>query len=143
MPSHHFISHSTTPASCVKQALCVLGALLVVVGVADPAPLAVPVGTDFFGYDGLWSGVNIRVGGPSSQTQWLTVFPFTGSQETWVIGPGGCDGTETCQQERGGLFYKKESQTWVDQGYVRGPRITSPKLGLFRGFLAWPHRLEW
>lgn len=117
MPSHG----SLLAFSSLKQLSCVLAAFLVVACAADPTPdptpLAVPVGTDFYGYDGLWSGVNIRVGGPAAEAQWLTVFPFTGSQETWVIGPGGCDGTYACEQERGGIFEKNQSSTWKSEGY--------------------------
>ena len=37
--------------------------------------------------------VSIRVGTPP---QWLDVFVSTASEETWVIGPGGCDGSKFC-----------------------------------------------
>ena len=80
---------------------------------SDPAPIPVPVGTQWYGDDGDWSPVNIRVGSPP---QWLSVYPNTAGQETWVIGPEGCDGTSTCQQERGGLFYKGQSTTWSTLG---------------------------
>jgi hypothetical protein len=36
-----------------------------------------------------FSSVNIRVGTPP---QWVSVFPSTTGEETWVIGRGGCDG---------------------------------------------------
>jgi Eukaryotic aspartyl protease len=114
MPSHGSLLAFETS---LKQFICIFTAFLILTCAADPAPLGVPVGTDFYGYDGLWSGVNIRVGGPSAQAQWVTVFPFTGSQETWVIGPGGCDGTYTCEQARGGLFVKNQSDTWKEEGY--------------------------
>ena len=38
--------------------------------------------------------VNIRVGSPP---QWVSVFPSTKSEETWVIGRAGCDGSELAQ----------------------------------------------
>src|ERR1700677_3888584 len=114
MPSHGSLLAFETS---LKQFICIFTAFLILTCAADPAPLGVPVGTDFYGYDGLWSRVNIRVGGPSAQAQWVTVFPFTGSQETWVIGPGGCDGTYTCEQARGGLFVKNQSDTWKEEGY--------------------------
>lgn len=79
-----------------------------------PAPIPVPVGVKWYGYDGNWSPVDIRVGTPQ---QWLSVYPNTAGQETWVIGPGGCDGTSTCQEERGGIFYQEESSTWTEIGY--------------------------
>ena len=37
--------------------------------------------------------VSIRVGTPP---QWVDVFVSTASQETWVVGPGGCDGSKFC-----------------------------------------------
>ena len=37
------------------------------------------------------SRVSMMVGTPA---QWIDVFVSTASQETWVIGPGGCDGSE-------------------------------------------------
>lgn len=80
---------------------------------SDPAPIPVPVGTQWYGDDGNWSPVNIRVGTPP---QWLSVYPNTAGQETWVIGPAGCDDTSTCQEERGGLFYKGQSSTWSTLG---------------------------
>ena len=81
---------------------------------SPPAPLTVPVGTKWYGYDGNWSPVDIRVGSPQ---QWLSVFPNTAGQETWVIGPGGCDGTFTCEDKRGGLFSYNQSTTWDNLGY--------------------------
>jgi hypothetical protein len=103
-------------STLLKHVFGVLSIFVLFAHATDPAPLAVPVGTNFYGYDGRWSGVNIRVGGPAEQ-QYVTVLPFTGSRETWVVGPGGCDGTITCQQLRGGLFYKNQSQTWQEQGH--------------------------
>lgn len=81
---------------------------------ADPQPISVATTTDFFGYDGQWSAVTIRVGTPE---QWLSAFPSTLSQETWVIGPDGCDGTDICQQKRGGLFFANESSSFVSRGF--------------------------
>ena len=36
--------------------------------------------------------VSLMVGTPA---QWIDVFVSTASQETWVVGPGGCDGSES------------------------------------------------
>lgn len=36
-----------------------------------------------------------------------------------MIGPGGCDGTTTCQNVRGGLFYSNESSTFQDYGFYQ------------------------
>lgn len=80
----------------------------------DPQPILATTGSDFLGYDGLWSPISIRVGSPE---QWLSVLPSTLSQETWIIGPGGCDGSSTCQSVRGGIFYSNESTTFQDYGF--------------------------
>jgi hypothetical protein len=95
---------------CIVASLCFRNVA------SDPAPIPVPVGTKWYGDDGNWSPVNIRVGSPP---QWLSVYPNTAGQETWVIGPGGCDGTFTCEEARGGLFYKGQSSTWntIGTGY--------------------------
>lgn len=66
------------------------------------------------GYDGNWSPVTIRVGTPP---QWVYVLPNTMSQETWIISPGGCDGSFTCEDKRGGLFAANESKTWSNLGF--------------------------
>ena len=79
-----------------------------------PTAFSIPVRSEFLGYDGNWSPVSIRVGSPP---QWVNVLVSTASEETWVIGPGGCDGTVICQTKRGGLFQRNESSTWRDQGY--------------------------
>lgn len=80
---------------------------------AEPSALSLPVRTDWLGYDGNWSPVSIRVGTPP---QWVDVFVSTASQETWVVGSGGCDGTQKCRTERGGIFESNASSTWEDQG---------------------------
>ncbi|EXJ94411.1 hypothetical protein A1O1_02805 [Capronia coronata CBS 617.96] len=79
-----------------------------------PQPIVATTTTDFFGYDGLWSAVSIRVGSPE---QWLSVLPSTLSQETWLVGPAGCDGTSTCESKRGGLFYANGSSTFQPRGF--------------------------
>ena len=80
---------------------------------AKPSPVSIPVRTDWFGYDGNWSPVSVRVGTPP---QWVDLLVSTASQETWVIGNGGCDGTIECLTKRGGVFRSNESSTWADQG---------------------------
>lgn len=79
----------------------------------EPAPIPVPVSNDFLGDDGQWSAMVVRVG---SNSQYLSLLPNTASSETWVIGPGGCDGTSTCQDDRGGVFFARQSTTWADLG---------------------------
>lgn len=89
-----------------------------------PSPVSIPVRTDWFGYDGNWSPVSIRVGTPP---QWVDLFVSTASQETWVIGNGGCDGTSECLTKRGGVFQSNASSTWANQGpFVLG---LDPQLG--------------
>ncbi|WEW56856.1 hypothetical protein PRK78_002311 [Emydomyces testavorans] len=78
------------------------------------APLAIPVGSDWIGYDGNWSPVSIQVGSPP---QWMNVFPNTGSSEIWVIGREGCDSSMECRTKRGGLFLSNESSTWKEHGF--------------------------
>ncbi|KAI9781470.1 MAG: hypothetical protein M1816_002357 [Peltula sp. TS41687] len=81
---------------------------------AEPSALQVPVGTTWFGYDGNWSPVNIRVGSPP---QWVSVLVSTASQETWVIGTGGCIANDTtCRDKRGSLFNASASSTWTSVG---------------------------
>lgn len=81
---------------------------------SEPQPIVATTSTDFFGYDGTWSAINIRVGSPD---QWLSVFPSTLSQETWVVGLSGCDGTTVCENKRGGLFSANESTTFHPRGF--------------------------
>lgn len=89
-----------------------------------PSPVSIPVRTDWFGYDGNWSPVSVRVGTPP---QWVDLFVSTASQETWVIGNGGCDSTAECLTKRGGVFQSNASSTWADQGaYALG---LDPQLG--------------
>ena len=89
-----------------------------------PSPVSIPVRTDWFGYDGNWSPVSIRVGTPP---QWVELFVSTASQETWVVGNGGCDGTTECLTKRGGVFQANKSSTWANQGpFVLG---LDPQLG--------------
>ena len=90
----------------------------------NPAAISIPVRTDWFGYDGNWSPVSVRVGTPP---QWVDLFVSTASQETWVVGNGGCDGTTECLSKRGGVFQSNASSTWIDQGpFVLG---LDPQLG--------------
>jgi hypothetical protein len=83
------------------------------IGASEPAPIVATTTTDFFGYDGLWSAISIRVGTPE---QYVSVLPSTLGQETWVVGPAGCDGTALCTSKRGGLFAANESSSFRSQG---------------------------
>lgn len=97
----------------IVYVLYILLCLQVVLAV-QPSAVSVPVRTEWLGNDGNWSPVSIRVGTPP---QWLNVFPSTASQETWVVGPGGCDSSTTCRIKRGGLFESNSSSTWKGLGY--------------------------
>ena len=80
---------------------------------SGPSALSVPIRANFYGYDGQWSPVSIRVGTPP---QWVNLFVSTASQETWVVGTSGCDGTQECLTQRGGVFEKSHSSSWKEQG---------------------------
>ena len=90
-----------------------LNAIALTTAATKPSPVSIPVRTNWFGYDGNWSPVSVRVGTPP---QWVDLFVSTASQETWVVGNGGCDGTTECLSKRGGVFQANESSTWVNQG---------------------------
>ena len=113
-------------ASSISVAISI-ASLLLSISIADAAelrPVLATAGTDFVGYDGSWSPISIRVGSPE---QWLSVYPSTVSQETWVIGPDGCDGTTTCESIRGGIFYSNASNTFEDYGFYE--LGSNPSLG--------------
>ncbi|KIX92864.1 uncharacterized protein Z520_11340 [Fonsecaea multimorphosa CBS 102226] len=102
--------------SCSSDVLIVFGLILSLypVEASEPAPIVATTSTDFFGYDGSWSAISIRVGSPE---QYLSVFPSTLGQETWVVGPAGCDGTSICENKRGGLFSANESSSFKARGF--------------------------
>ncbi|KIV93874.1 hypothetical protein PV10_05053 [Exophiala mesophila] len=79
-----------------------------------PRPIVATTSPGFLGYDGSWSAISIRVGTPQ---QYLAVLPNTLRQETWVVGPAGCDGTSTCATLRGGLFSSNESSSFTELGF--------------------------
>ena len=80
---------------------------------SKPSAVSVPIRSDWSGNDGFWSPVSVRVGTPP---QWVELFPSTASPETWVVGPGGCDGTQQCFTERGGIFTWNQSSSWAPLG---------------------------
>ena len=102
----HVSGHSLLVAFAVLLSLATFGA-------SEPAPIVTTATTDFVGYDGLWSAISIRVGTPE---QYVSVLPGTLSQETWVVGPAGCDGTTVCTTKRAGLFVANESSSFRSQG---------------------------
>ncbi|CAG8977976.1 hypothetical protein HYALB_00001857 [Hymenoscyphus albidus] len=78
------------------------------------APLSVTPSTNWYGYDGSWSAISLRVGTPQ---QWVDVMVDTVSSETWLIGPGGCPRNNSiCIAARGEIYDLRTSSTWQDQG---------------------------
>ena len=53
----------------------------------SPKALSITPSTNWYGDDGTWSAISIRVGTPP---QWVDVMVSTVSSETWVVGNGGC-----------------------------------------------------
>ena len=90
-----------------------------------PQAVSVPVRNNWYGLDGLWSPVSVRLGTPP---QWVDLFVSTAGQETLVVGSGGCDvSDDKCPKARGGLFESNDSSTWGDLGaYKMG---LEPELG--------------
>ncbi|KAG9232805.1 aspartic peptidase domain-containing protein [Amylocarpus encephaloides] len=78
-------------------------------------PLSVTPSTNWYGYDGSWSAISLRVGTPQ---QWVDVMVNTVSSETWIVGPGGCPGSNSlCTTARGAILDPSESSTWIDEGF--------------------------
>ena len=103
-----------------SKTICSLIVLSSLIAIGDsaksqyPTAVSVPVRSNWYGLDGLWSPVSVRVG---TSPQWVDLFVSTASQETMVIGSAGCDETDTrCPTQRGGLFRSNESSSWLDQG---------------------------
>lgn len=99
--------------------------------VSEPVPIVATTSTNFLGYDGLWSAISIRIGSPE---QYVSVLPSTLGQETWVVGPSGCDGTTTCENKRGGLFTANESTSFRSQGLFElnfDPQLGNTGLGYY------------
>ncbi|TVY92692.1 Candidapepsin [Lachnellula willkommii] len=85
------------------------------IGAADTIQaLSATPSTQWYGDDGTWSAISIRVGTPP---QWVDVMVNTVSSETWVVGPAGCSGDNSiCVQSRGGVYNLSSSSTYKDQG---------------------------
>ncbi|KAL6719380.1 hypothetical protein ACLMJK_003619 [Lecanora helva] len=106
-----------------RRICCVLAVFVgynVIARAADtkfPAAISVPVKTKWYGNDGAWSPVSLRLG---TSPQWVDLFVSTAGQETLVVGPAGCDSSDAqCVSARGGLFKPDESSSWIDQGAYR------------------------
>ncbi|KAF7886154.1 hypothetical protein EAF00_010257 [Botryotinia globosa] len=81
-----------------------------VTSVEAATALSLTPSTEWYGDDGSWSAVSIRLGTPK---QWVNLFPNTLSAETWAIGPYGCqDGDSKCLDGRGSIFNATQSSTW-------------------------------
>ncbi|TGO47709.1 hypothetical protein BCON_0266g00150 [Botryotinia convoluta] len=81
-----------------------------VTGVEAATALSLTPSTEWYGDDGSWSAVSIRLGTPK---QWVNLFPNTLSAETWAIGPYGCqDDDSTCLDSRDSIFNATQSSTW-------------------------------
>ena len=79
-----------------------------------PTAVSVPVRTKWYGLDGFWSPVSVRLG---TSPQWVDLFVSTAGQETIVVGSAGCDTSDAkCSIARGGVFASNESSTWDEQG---------------------------
>ncbi|KAH8594498.1 aspartic peptidase domain-containing protein [Bisporella sp. PMI_857] len=82
---------------------------------SSPAALTVTPSVQWYGDDGDWSAVSIRIGTPP---QWVDVMVSTVSSETWIVGKGGCPSTPSdCNNMRGGLFTPGSSTSWQPQGF--------------------------
>ncbi|QSZ34299.1 hypothetical protein DSL72_005889 [Monilinia vaccinii-corymbosi] len=105
----------------VKCALAQLLVLLLVlgqfvVGVVAVKALSVAPSSHWFGNDGSWSAVSVRLGFPQ---QWVNLFPNTLSEEIWGVGPCGCkDDGSPCATSRGSLFNSSRSSTWRSLYYL-------------------------
>lgn len=55
--------------------------------VTEPVPLSVTPSTKWYGIDGTWSAISLRLGSPQ---QWFDILISTVSSETWVPGIGSC-----------------------------------------------------
>lgn len=79
------------------------------------AALSVTPSTKWYGDDGTWSAVSIRLGSPQ---QWLDVLVNTVSSETWVPGAGSCIANDTlCTTNKGSIFTPMKSSTWQEEGF--------------------------
>ncbi|RAL63950.1 hypothetical protein DID88_003138 [Monilinia fructigena] len=99
----------------VKCALAQFLTLLLVLGqfvggVVAVKALSVTPSSAWFGNDGSWSAVSVRLGFPQ---QGVNLFPNTLSEEIWGVGPYGCeDDSSTCPTSRGWIFNASQSSTW-------------------------------
>ncbi|EDN92720.1 hypothetical protein SS1G_08583 [Sclerotinia sclerotiorum 1980 UF-70] len=122
----------------VRCALLQVGLLLplgrIINSVAAATALSLTPSTEWYGDDGSWSAVSIRLGTPQ---QWVNLLPNTVSAEIWGVGPYGCRNggfyraryfsnhkslaripcvqgavPSECSTSRGSLFNAAQSSTW-------------------------------
>ncbi|KAJ8060403.1 hypothetical protein OCU04_010732 [Sclerotinia nivalis] len=98
----------------VRCALAQLNLILlfgrIIDGVAAATAISLTPSIEWYGDDGSWSAVSIRLGTPE---QWVNVLPNTVSAEIWGVGPYGCqNGASECSTSRGALFNANQSSTW-------------------------------
>lgn len=83
-------------------------------GAATPEAFSITPSTQWYGDEGTWSAISIRLGTPQ---QWVDVLVNTVGSETWAVGPGGCvDNNSICTAARGGIYNLSESTTYVNEG---------------------------
>ncbi|KAM3069397.1 hypothetical protein ACMFMG_005503 [Clarireedia jacksonii] len=92
--------------------LSILPICFVLVG-SSPSPLSVTPSTQWYGNDGTWSAISIRVGTPE---QWADVLVSTALSEIWVVGTGGCANDSVCAANRGHIVDPYKSSTWQPEG---------------------------
>ncbi|CZR63161.1 uncharacterized protein PAC_13058 [Phialocephala subalpina] len=86
-----------------------------------PGALSVVPSLNWYGSDGDWSAISLRVGTPQV---WTDVMVSTVSSENWIVGTGACAANaltvradSLCKQSRGGgLFNPYNSSTWHNEG---------------------------
>ncbi|KAK6530071.1 hypothetical protein TWF694_003444 [Orbilia ellipsospora] len=87
-------------------------------------PLYLPPATgsqSWYGPDGNWSAVTLRVGNPPQQ---VNLIPTTNTNDLWTVSPIGCNSDtwsasdetlpKSCTNIRGGVFDTSKSSTWAN-----------------------------
>lgn len=84
----------------------------------QPRAQRVPVRTNWYGIDGTWSPVSLRVGDSTqSGPQWVDLFVSTAARETLVVDSRQCGPSDIeCGKKRGGLFNPNNSRSWEEVG---------------------------
>lgn len=87
-------------------------------GANTPGALSIVPSLNWYGSDGDWSAISLRVGTPQV---WTDVMVSTVSSENWIVGTGACTANDSlCKQSRGGgLFNPLNSSTWHNEGFYQ------------------------